>query len=92
MAVREMRRKPNAAERMAEDRVRRARAAQPKRDPQGVYHALIGELAKQHGFEPSDLLDQWDELVSMRLYAGEDQQAAERNALDDITSIVEACR
>lgn len=87
MAVREPRRPLTATERIVADRVRRARAGQPRRDPQGYYHTAIADLAKLSGIDIEWLLDLWDEQVSIRAYRGETGADAERAAYDEVTAI-----
>jgi hypothetical protein len=86
MALREPRRMPTPHERAIADRVHRAKYH--KRDPHGTYHTAICGLAKQFDRDHSELLDQWDEFVSIRMWDGQPLDDAERGALDDLRTMV----
>lgn len=89
MAVAKRRAPMTPAERALADRVARARAAQPPRDPDGRWHEAIAELARKHGKDMHDLLDTWDERTALRQWdGGYTQHDAERLAFDDLVDIV----
>lgn len=75
------------------DRIARARAAQPPRDPSGEHHQAIREIADESGRDVVDLLDLWDERAATRQYDGNLSRAdAERLAVDDVRDIAIAQR
>lgn len=89
MAIRNPRRPMTAREREVADRVARARAANPPRDPTGAHHAAIAELASETGRDVVDLLDWWDEAAAVREYDGNVSRTdAERLAFDDVADHV----
>lgn len=80
---------PTPDKRAVADRVARARAANPPRDPTGRYHASISELAAHTGRDVVDLLDWWDELAAIIEYDGcSDRGESERLAYEDLAAIV----
>lgn len=67
------------------DRIARARAANPRRDPTGEHHASIALIAKHCGRDVVELLDLWDERAAIREYDGcADRAKAESDAVTDI--------
>lgn len=89
MALRKLAPRPTAKDLAVADRVRRARAAQPSRDPSGACHEAIAALAAETGRDVVDLLDTWDERASIREYDGcADRAEAERLAVEDVRSMV----
>lgn len=80
---------PTMAERVKQaqidDRVARARKANPEFDATGKYLEALRELADQTGLDVSDLLDDWTHASGCRLYeAGMTLIEAERQGLEDI--------
>lgn len=72
-------------QRQIADRVRRARAADPPRDPLGIHFAALSALAQEHGFDLADMLDEFDERAAVRQYdAGVTRTEAERLAEEDV--------
>jgi hypothetical protein len=70
-----------------DDRVRRAMP--PRVDPTGACHAAVAELARDHGLDPADLLEEAVERASVRQYLGGVTQAeAERLAVEDVRESV----
>lgn len=70
-----------------DDRVRRGRP--PAEDPDGACHAAVAELAREHGMDAADLLEQWSERAACRTYLGGASQAeAERLAVEDVRESV----
>lgn len=97
MAVRQPRRQLTSAERVAAsvvaDRVARARAANPPRDPTGEHHEAMAELAERIGRDVVELLDVWDERAALREYEGEIVRAeAERLAVLDVIDLFDPQR
>lgn len=87
MAVRKMAAKPSAEDLRIADRVRRARAAQPPRDPTGEHHEAVADIARECGRDVVDMLDAWDEFAAIREYDGcKDRAEAERLAVEDVRS------
>ena len=67
------------------DRVARARAATPPRDPTGEHHEALGELARSRGLDAGDLVDEWSARAAAREYMGGVTRAeAERAAATDV--------
>lgn len=70
------------------DRVARARAAQPPRDPTGEHHEAMADLARSSGREVVELLDLWDERAATREYEGAaDRATAEREATAELVAM-----
>lgn len=87
MAVPKRQPRITAADRLLADRIARARAAQPQRDPTGEHHAEIAAIAREAGRDVADLLDEWDERAAIREYDGRtDRAEAERLAVEDVRS------
>jgi hypothetical protein len=62
--------KPTAKQLAENDRVMRARRANPPRDPDGTCHEALSELARETGRDVCDLLDDWDEQAALLEYEG----------------------
>ena len=77
---------PNtAAFLLAEDRVRRARAAQQPVDLSGEHHESLRELAEQTGRDVSALVEEFMARAAAREYdGGIPRQMAERLACQDV--------
>lgn len=85
MAARKPAQKPTAADLLIADRVARARAANPPRDPTGEHHQAMAALACVSGRTVDYLLDEWSERSAAREYLGGVTRAeAERLAAADI--------
>lgn len=85
MAVRKVATKPTAAELLLADRIARAKAANPPRDPTGEHHQAMAELARTSGMRVDHLLDEWSERAACREYLGNVTRAeAERLACEDV--------
>ncbi len=70
------------------DRLARARAASPPRDPTGVHHEAMADLARSSGRDVVDMLDLWDERSAMRQYEGcVDRATAERDAAAELVEM-----
>lgn len=75
-------------ERQEQDRVMRARKANPPRDPSGEHHEAIAEIARAVGVDVSDMLDDWDHRAAVMEYDGYVSRAeAERIAVEDIRAM-----
>ena len=67
------------------DRVARARAATPPRDPTGEHHEALADIARRAGLDVVALLDAWDEIAAIKQYMGcADRALAEREAVDEL--------
>lgn len=91
MATRAIKGKSTPAEMVrqaqVDDRVRRAMP--PRVDPTGACHAAVAELAREHGMDAADLLEQWSDRAACRAYLGGASQAeAERLAVEDVRESV----
>ena len=70
------------------DRVARAKAASPPRDPTGEHHEALAALARERELDVVDLLDTWDERAAIYQYvAGADRPTAERQAAADLVAL-----
>jgi hypothetical protein len=70
-----------------DDRVRRAMP--PRVDPTGACHAAVAELARDHGLDVADLLEETLERASVREYlGGVTRPEAERLAVEDVREAV----
>ena len=70
-----------------DDRVRRA--TPPRVDPSGACHAAVAELARDHGLDVADLLEETLERASVREYlGGVTRPEAERLAVEDVRESV----
>lgn len=88
MAQRKFAPKPTAKQLAENDRVMRARRANPPRDPDGSCHEAIAEIAHAIGRDVCDLLDVWDERAAIRQYDGEtNRHEAERLAVEDVRAL-----
>jgi hypothetical protein len=77
--------KERAAAAALADRVARAKAATPPRDPTGEHHEAMAAIARASGRDVVDLLDLWDERAAIYQYvAGVDRPTAERQAVDEL--------
>lgn len=92
MALRQPKKLPTPADRALEDRIARARRANPPRDPTGVHHEALAELAHRFDRDVVDLVDLWDERAAIREYDGAERRAAERLAVEDVRDLVDPQR
>lgn len=86
MAVRAKRQldpKEAAKAKQVEDRVRRARMANPPRN--AWHYEQCAELAREVGADPCDVMDLYDEIASTQEYlANVSRQEAERLAMEQV--------
>ena len=72
-----------AKARQVEDRVRRARIANPPRGAE--YYVACGELARDVGVDPGDVMDDLDHAAACIEYEGNvSRQEAERIAMEQV--------
>ncbi len=87
------RRVATPAQRAIADRVARARAANPPRDPTGACHAALADLAASTGRDIDELLEWFDERAGVREYDGNvSRDEAERAAVKDVVDICDPQR
>lgn len=80
------RRPAMTAKQLAEnDRVMRARRANPPRDPDGTCHEALSELARSIGVDAGDVIDDWDHQSAVYEYEANTTRAdAEHRAFNDV--------
>ena len=68
-----------------DDRIARAKAASPPRDPTGQHHEDVATIARAVGRDVVEMLDEWDERAAIKEYEGGIARAdAEEQAVVDM--------